>query len=91
MPASRPKRRKLAAILLLLGGRAIEQMDLGNDGTVFETLLNQMAFLKPQMAVDENNWSPDELKAWLKTEELDESDPDFEAISAELEALIAAL
>lgn len=93
MPASRPKRKKLIVILLLIGGRASDQLDLNNDGTVYEVLLNQLAALKPQMAIDEVGWSQEQMDVWTKVEEINEdaSPSDFERISEELEELIAEL
>lgn len=68
---SRPRRKKLVLILIIITTRALDALEHDDDGTVWEVLTNQLSELKPQMAIAEANWTSEQDAVWDVIEELD--------------------
>lgn len=56
--ASRPRRVKFGAIIIILLSRMLAELEKDNDGSPFEQLVNLSTALKPQMAKE--TWSEEE-------------------------------
>lgn len=60
MPASRPKRKRLIIIIIILGNLILTIFNSDLDDVLKETLLARLCRAMPLMKIDENNWTVDD-------------------------------
>lgn len=66
MPASRERRRKIAAIIILTGGRTVQNLDNDVNDSIEELLYTQLCRAVPLTAIDDGDTDPENEAVWTE-------------------------
>lgn len=70
MPASRPRRVRIAALLIILCGRTVIQLNNSIDGSTDEILDAQICRAMPLMAIADNALTAAQIAVWDDIDDL---------------------
>lgn len=96
MAISKPKKKKLIRIIIIILSRIEAELDNDKFDTLGETVWTQLCQVRPQTDEDEEGWSDEQGAVWDATEAMlnameGQGEPDLESLSGNLQIALDEL